>query len=1053
MHRLIRVFSLLPLLLTLASVEAAQLVIPAQIHYQGRVVVNGINFHGTGQFKFLLYEHTDSDAVPPAEVDLPLWSNASSAPADLSEPASAVSLSVTHGLYAVGLGDLALTNMAALPDKLLPELPHDQVFLRVWFNDGSGFEQLTPDQPVRAVPFALNARRAETVPDGSIGTLALAPGAVTAANLEPGAVSQLGNPSGSIPDALQIDALGHAGVGTSSPQAALHVTGGTNVTAPEVLSTLMLGNISSPVVQNGRGLLAVADWGQGEVRLYDITDPTLPVQKAILRNGSPLNGHFYDSIPQPSRIAFDPGGSLLVIVSGDGTPTLPKNRWITLVSVENAEAPNPTFLGLLEDDVDGFDDLDDVRAIALTAFDDRRLLVAASDGSGVPGTLSLIDVSEASASQPIAVLHAGAELSIPWSIWNLAVDGPLLAVADANTVNLIDLAEPESPQLRSVLAQGVETEGHTYTGLARIEDLEIHNEVMAIVSSDAGGTAVEGLTLVEVQDPSSPQHRFTVLQSEETPYLNGAQSVALNDENTLALGSSFQEDRLGATVVLFDISEPSAPVLLEEIRESDPGFGGIFAPEVDFAEGLLLIQGDRDDLLTIARPFVPANGVGGLVVEQRLGIGVPAPEAALHVRGAVRFDHVPRFDLQTRRVSMGLRNAITGDAGIALGDSNLVGDLGVVLGSSNEALDGAYVFGHSSIAEGGNAFSIGSYNRSLGPTSMVLGWSGDAIGENALAIGTAASSTADNAIAIGDLANASANGALALGNYSRSDSYQAIAFGTDAEATGDYSLALGTHAAAAGAFSSALGHWTNAPSYGETALGQFNTTPPIIYSDTTWDSRDRLLVVGNGPSLTEPSDILTIYKDGRLNYGGTISAVGDISTLSNFRYVFPRPRKYQVPAAAFVPSSIETDYLRGDGFIHYRYPGETTTGVFRAPVHLPDGATITQLTIYYFDNFEVTGGAGDTVYITNIQGDLRRMGTGPSNIASELVAATFSAGTLWFPEDSTKYAVSSASVALPVVENANYQYFIEVDFSVNRASSSLRFYGATIDYTQEVVAP
>ncbi|MGE3309009.1 MAG: hypothetical protein AB7O66_03495 [Limisphaerales bacterium] len=59
-------------------------------------------------------------------------------------------------VYAVLLGDTTLPNMAG---NLSPStLASGELRLRVWFNDGvRGFQQLTPDQPLGVVPYALVA--------------------------------------------------------------------------------------------------------------------------------------------------------------------------------------------------------------------------------------------------------------------------------------------------------------------------------------------------------------------------------------------------------------------------------------------------------------------------------------------------------------------------------------------------------------------------------------------------------------------------------------------------------------------------------------------------------------------------------------------------------------------------------------------------------------------------------------------------------------------------------------------------------------------------------
>lgn len=114
---------------------------PALLSHQGRIAVNGVNFDGAGQFKFALVNGNGSTTY---------WSNDSSSVAG-SQPAVAVNLTVAKGLYSVLLGDTALTNMAALPAGLFD---HEDVRLRIWFNDGAnGFQLLSPDQRLVPAPY------------------------------------------------------------------------------------------------------------------------------------------------------------------------------------------------------------------------------------------------------------------------------------------------------------------------------------------------------------------------------------------------------------------------------------------------------------------------------------------------------------------------------------------------------------------------------------------------------------------------------------------------------------------------------------------------------------------------------------------------------------------------------------------------------------------------------------------------------------------------------------------------------------------------------------
>ena len=143
--------------------------VPQLINYQGRVAVNGINFNGSGQFKFALVN---------ADGTTSYWSNTpDTAPAD-GVPDDAVTLTVTNGLCSVLLGDGTLPHMTIVPATVFT---NPDVRLRVWFDDGThGPQLLTPDQRIAAVGYAMMA---DNVKDGAITSAKLAVGAVGSAQL------------------------------------------------------------------------------------------------------------------------------------------------------------------------------------------------------------------------------------------------------------------------------------------------------------------------------------------------------------------------------------------------------------------------------------------------------------------------------------------------------------------------------------------------------------------------------------------------------------------------------------------------------------------------------------------------------------------------------------------------------------------------------------------------------------------------------------------------------------------------------------------------------
>lgn len=143
---------------TVYSLQPLFAQIPGILNYQGRVAMNGTNFNGTGQFKFALMDGTGATTY---------WSNG----------VNAVTGTVTKGLYSMLLGDTGIPNMAALPASVFT---NSDVRLRVWFDGGSGLQQLSPDQRIVSAGYSLMAA---SVPDGSVTAEKLAAGSVGSSQL------------------------------------------------------------------------------------------------------------------------------------------------------------------------------------------------------------------------------------------------------------------------------------------------------------------------------------------------------------------------------------------------------------------------------------------------------------------------------------------------------------------------------------------------------------------------------------------------------------------------------------------------------------------------------------------------------------------------------------------------------------------------------------------------------------------------------------------------------------------------------------------------------
>ena len=111
----------------------------------GAVVEIVMNSAGSG-YTFEPYVEIGAPTEPDSWISL--WSNDGTSLAG-SEPEESYPVPVSRGLYTVRLGD----GMQALDTTIFRG---DELYLRTWFSDGTGFSLLEPDQPIGAVPYAMH---------------------------------------------------------------------------------------------------------------------------------------------------------------------------------------------------------------------------------------------------------------------------------------------------------------------------------------------------------------------------------------------------------------------------------------------------------------------------------------------------------------------------------------------------------------------------------------------------------------------------------------------------------------------------------------------------------------------------------------------------------------------------------------------------------------------------------------------------------------------------------------------------------------------------------
>jgi len=156
--------------------------------------------------------------------------------------------------------------------------------------------------------------------------------------------------------------------------------------------------------------------------------------------------------------------------------------------------------------------------------------------------------------------------------------------------------------------------------------------------------------------------------------------------------------------------------------------------------------------------------------------------------------------------------------------------------------------------------------NNLGVNSFAAGADSKASGSHAMAWGkyTTASNTRSTAWGYGT--NSTAQSSTSWGHQTKATADIATAWGQASEATGSHATAWGIYTDATGVNATSWGDNTLSASYSETVLGAYNTTY-IPISSTTWNTSDRLFVIGNGTSTANRSNALTLKKNGDLGLG------------------------------------------------------------------------------------------------------------------------------------------------------------------------------------------
>ncbi len=294
---------------------------PNLLSYQGRILVSGGAYSGTGQFKFALVSADGSQTY---------WRNSPDNNND-GQPDTSVSVAVSGGLFTVFLGDTSLAGMAVLPPTVFT---NPSVHLRIWFNDGvHGVQQLTPDQVVAPAAYALMA--------ANVGNAV-----ITAANLASNTASAITSTLSARVDALTAQLSGSISSSLNPQDASLQSQGFrliATVPAPGWVTSAAVDGPSAAIGQagawTGQQLLV---WGGDLGAGVDSSSgagyrPDLDDWQTILSTNAPAARDQHTAVWSGQELIIWGGASAGSFVNSGGRFN-PSNAVWTTVSATNAPA-------------------------------------------------------------------------------------------------------------------------------------------------------------------------------------------------------------------------------------------------------------------------------------------------------------------------------------------------------------------------------------------------------------------------------------------------------------------------------------------------------------------------------------------------------------------------------------------------------------------------------------------------------------------------------------------------------------------------------------------
>lgn len=224
----------------------------------------------------------------------------------------------------------------------------------------------------------------------------------------------------------------------------------------------------------------------------------------------------------------------------------------------------------------------------------------------------------------------------------------------------------------------------------------------------------------------------------------------------------------------------------------------------------------------------------------------------------------------------------------------------------------------------------------------------------------------------------------------------------------------------------------------------------MISGSNTIGVQPTQVAIKDGAQGNQAFDTNTLYLDytnnavgvGNTTPGEALDVTGNARVSGNFTYSVPKTYDYAIAGPEFAQANhIDDEEWRSGQTTGYKFMvngggNATYTTDAEAGVHLPQGATVTQLLCYYYDN-DAAIDVSFTIYLIRI-----------TSAGSVLSMAQVARPTTAL-QTTTVQTVSDTTVSSATIDNTSNTYYLYLDnFTTNGVpSSNVRWYGCHISYT------